>query len=198
MLVAATNQKGIVMNKKYFFFFFGLAIFYVATVNMVFARNSQSLITASQVNSDRPFSSTNKTEIINSRKRHREGNDTEQRISSKKYSSKSYQKQQTAVNISSSDLNEANFISISASQPETQLTATVSLNGQLIKSLTDDDNVLDLSPYLTLGKQIVSISGSYAPGDAAVKIEFKGKTTHISQETEGSGKLQQQLIFYVK
>ena len=199
MLVAATNQKGIVMNKKYFFFFSCLAIFCVATVSMVFARNSQSLITASQVNSDRPFTSTNRAErVINSRKRHREGNDTEQRISSKKYSSKSYQKQQTAVDISSSDLNEANFLSISASQPETQLTATVSLNGQLIKSLTDDDNVLDLSPYLTLGKQIVSISGNYTPGDASVKIEFKGKTTHISQETKGSGKLQQQLIFHVK
>ena len=177
------------MNKKKIFSC--LAIFCVATVNLVFVRNSQSTITANQVNSDR-------AEIIDSRTRHRQSNDTEQIISSKKYSSKSYQKQQTAVNISSSDLNEANFISISASQPETQLTATVSLNGQLIKSLTDDDNVLDLSPYLTLGKQIVSISGSYAPGDAAVKIEFKGKTTHISQETKGSGKLQQQLIFHVK
>ena len=179
------------MHKKYFLFFLGLAIFCVATVSMVFARNSQSVITTSQVNSDI-------AEIIDSRKRHREGNDIEQRISSRKYSSKSYQQQQTAVNISSSDLNEANFLSISASQPETQLTATVSLNGQLIKSLTNDDNVLDLSPYLTLGTQIVSISGGYTPDDASVKIEFKGKTTHISQETKGNGELQQQLIFHVQ
>ena len=186
------------MKKKCFFLFSSLAIFCVATVNIVFARNSQSLITTSQTNLDRPFTSINRSEVINLRKRHREGNDIESRISSKKHSFKSYQKQQTAVNISSSDLNEANFLRIDTSQPETQLTAIVSLNGQVIKSLTDDDNVLDLSPYLTLGKQIVSISGNYTPGDASVKIEFKGKTTHISQETQGSGKLQQQLIFYVK
>jgi hypothetical protein len=186
------------MYKKNFFFFFGLAIFCVATVSILFASNSQSQITTSQINSDRPFTSTNRAEIINFRKRHREGNGTEQRFSSKKYSFKSYQKQQTAVNLSTSDLNEANFLSISASQPETQLTATVSLNGQLIKSLTDDDNVLDLSPYLNLGKQIVSISGNYTPDRASVNIEFKGKTTHISQETTGTGQLQQQLIFYVR
>ena len=178
------------MNKKNLFFFSGLAIFCIATVSVVSARNSQSTITTNQVNSDR-------AEIIDSRERYREGNEIEQRISSRKYSSKSSQ-QQTAVNISSSDLNEANFLSISTSQPETQLTATVSLNGQLIKSLTDNDNTLDLSPYLTLGKQIVSISGNYTPDDASVKIEFKGKTTNISQKTEGSGELQQQFIFHVQ
>ncbi|WP_052055352.1 hypothetical protein [Myxosarcina sp. GI1] len=187
------------MNKKYFLFFSCLAIFCVATGSIIFARNSQSSIAASQVNLDRSFSSTYRAErVINSRKRHREGSDTEQRISSKKYSSKSYQEQQTAVDISLLDLNEANLLSISASQPETQLTATVSLNGQHIKSLTNDDNVLDLSPYLTLGKQVVSISGNYTPANAFVKIEFQGQTTHISQETQGSGKLQQQLIFHVK
>ena len=179
------------MNKKNLLFFSGLAIFCVATVNMVFARNSQSIITESQVNSDR-------AEVIDSRKRHRFGNDTEQRISSRKYLSKSDQKQQTAVNLSSSDLNEANFLSVSASKPETQLTATVSLNGQVVKSLTDDDNTLNLSPYLTLGKQTVSILGNYTPDNDSVKVEFKGRTTHISQETGGDGKLQQQFIFYVE
>ena len=186
------------MNQKYFLLSSCLAVFCVATINMVFAKNSQSLITANQVNSNKSFTSINRVErAINSRQRHREGNNNSRRISSEKYSSTSYQKQQTAVNLSSSDLRHTNFLSISTSPPETQLTATVSINGKRIKSFTDDD-VFDLSPYLTLGEQIVSISGSYTPGDASVKIEFKSKTTQVSQETRGSGELEQQLIFYVK
>ena len=94
--------------------------------------------------------------------------------------------------------NEASFLSINASQPGTQLTAGVFLNGQLIKSLTNDDNVLDLSPYLTLGEQVVSISGNYSPADTSIEIAYKGKTTRISQKTTGTGKLQQQLIFHVR
>jgi len=186
------------MNKKNLSLVSCLAIFSVATVGMVFARNSQSQMTASQINSDRSFASANRAEIVNSRKKHREGNNLELRNSSKRSSSKSYQKQQTAVDLNLSDLNEASFLSISASQPGTQLTAEVSLDGQFIKNLTDDDNLLDLSPYLTLGKQVVSISGNYIPDRASIKIEFKGKMTHISQETTGTGKLQQQFVFHVK
>ena len=187
------------MNKKNLFFFSCVAIFCVATVSIVFAKNNSSPIATGQMNSDRSSATTNRAErILNSRKRHRDGNDSKQRISPEKYLSQSVQKQQTAVNINSSDLRDANVLTISVSQPQTQLTATVSLNGQDIKNLTNDDNTLDLSPYLTLGKQIVSISGNYTPDDAAIKIEFKGKTTQISQETQGSGQLEQQFIFNVK
>ena len=184
------------MNKKRFFFFSCLAILCVATVSMVSARNGQSLVNT-RTNSDKPSTATNREEIINLRRRHT-GDYTERRNHSNKSSAKSYQNQQTAIDLSSSDLNEANFLSISASQPETQLTASVSLNGQLIKSLTDDDNVLDLSPYLTLGKQIISISGNYTPDRASIEIAYKGKTKRISQKIAGTGKLQQQLIFHVK
>jgi len=196
MLATAIIYKSIIMNKNRFFFFSCLAILSVATVSMVFAKNSQSLIN-NRANLDKS-TSANRDEIINSRIRHRADDYTEQRNRFKKSSAKSSQNQQTAVNLSSSDLNEANLLSISASQPETQLTASVSFNGQLIKSLTDDDNVLDLSPYLTMGKQVVSISGNYAPDNASIEIAYRGKTTRISQKTTGTGKLQQQFIFHVK
>lgn len=184
------------MNKNRLFLFSCLAILSVSTISMVFAKNSQSLIN-SRANLDKS-NSTNREEIINSRRRHRAGDYTEQRNRFKKSSAKSSQNQQTAVNLSLSDLNEANLLSITASQPETQLTAGVSLNGQFIKSLTDDDNVLDLSPYLTLGKQVVSISGNYTPENASIEIAYRGKKTRISQKTTGTGELQQQFIFHVK
>lgn len=194
-----SHTKDTVMNQKSFIFLSFLVILLVTTIGIVSAQKNQSPIKVTQVSQNGFGASTNRAErIINLRKRHQERNNTYQKIRAKNSLSKSYQKQQTTVNLSSSDLDKPNLLSISASPRETQLTAEISLNGQLIKSFADNHNVLDLSPYLTLGKQIVSISGNYTPSDASVKIELKGQTTHISQETKGSGKLQQQLIFQVK
>lgn len=187
------------MDKKIYIFFSFLVIFVVTTISIVFQKNSQIPIKVSQVSQNGFLESTNRpNQIINLRKRYQGGNNTYRKIRHDNSFSQSYQKQQTTVNVSSSDLDKPHVLSISASQQETQLTGEISLNGQLIKSFTGNHNVLDLSPYLTLGRQIVSISGNYTPSHASVKIELTGKTTHISQETGGSGELQQQLIFNVK
>ncbi len=157
---------------------------------MIFPKNSRESIKVDRVSHNEFLESTNRLDrVINLREKYR---------GRARYFSQSYQEQQTTINISSSALDKPHVLSISASQQETQLTAEISLNGQLIKSFTGNHNVLDLSPYLTLGRQIVSISGNYTPSHASVKIELMGKTTHISQETGGSGELQQQLIFNVK
>lgn len=186
------------MDKKILIFFSFLVIFMVTTISIVSQKKSSEAIKVSQVNQNEFLESTNKEDrIINSRKKYRGRNNTYQKIRHDNSFSQSYQEQQTTVNLRASDLDKPHVLSISASQKEIQLTAEVSLNGQLIKSLTGNHNMLDLSPYLSLGKQIVSISGNYTPSHSSVKIELSGQTTHISQETGGSGELRQQLIFNV-
>lgn len=184
------------MNQKSFIFLSFLVISFVTTIGIVSAQKNQSSIKLSQ--NELGASINREDRIINSKKIHQSHNNTYQKIRAKNSLSKSFQQQQTTVNISSSDLNQPNLLYISSSQQETQLTVEILLNGQLIESFTDNYNMLDLSPYLTPGKQTVLILGNYTPLGASIKVEFKGKTTHVSQEMKGSGELQQQLIFHVK
>ncbi|EAZ91661.1 hypothetical protein [Crocosphaera chwakensis] len=120
------------------------------------------------------------------------------KISNNNSFAQSYQEQQTSVNLSLSDLDSPCILSISSSPSETQLTGEISLNGQLIKSFTGHNNEINLSPYLMSGQQIISISGHYTPSHSSVKIELTGNSTHISQETGGSGQIKQQLIFNIQ
>lgn len=108
------------------------------------------------------------------------------------------QTQETSINIDASDLRYPHFLRVNVSQSVTQLQGQIKLDGKLIKTLSDRSTQINLSPYLSQGTNVLKISGQYFPPDAAIAVEFTGPHTQISQQTSGSGSLNQTLIIEVR
>ena len=193
------------MEKKNIIFLSFLVILMITTLSMIFQKNSRGLIKVDRVSQNGSGTSQTKFGISSHQNEFLEvanqldrvNNSSTRERENDRYFSQSYQEQETTINISSSDLDQPHILSISALQSKTYLATKIFLNGQLIKSFTGNHNVFNLSPYLTSGKQIVSILGDYTPNNSSVKIELTGQTTHIRQETGGSGEIRQKLIFNV-
>ena len=106
------------------------------------------------------------------------------------------QTQETSVNINASDLRQPHFLRINVSQAVTQLRGQIKLDGQLIQTLSNHSTQINLSPYLSRGTHVLKLSGQYFPPDADIQVEFTGPHTQVSQQTSGSGSLDQTLIIY--
>ena len=115
------------------------------------------------------------------------------RTSTQEYRQSS-QTQQTKIDLERSDLKQPHLLEISA-DPGVSLTGRVTVNGILIQELRSNRVSINLSPYLQAGRQTVEITGRYQPARASVQIEFSGPNTTITQQTSGSGQLNQVLVF---
>lgn len=73
------------------------------------------------------------------------------------------------------------------------INAAVKVDGQTIKTLTSQSEAVNLSPYLSAGRHIIEISGTYSPTSASVQILLTGPGTQISQQVSGGGTLSQTL-----
>ncbi|WP_009545872.1 hypothetical protein [Crocosphaera subtropica] len=112
--------------------------------------------------------------------------------------SQSYQEQQTQISLSQYELNRPYTLTIKTSNQGTQLQGEIRLNGRSIQSLNQHQTVINLSPYLQVGKQMIEISGNYTPINDSIIIELKSQNSQTSQTTSGTGQLQQRLIINVE
>lgn len=103
------------------------------------------------------------------------------------------QTSEIAINIDSANLGQSHILSISPPR-RIQLIGEITINGKLVKKLNNEKVALDLSRFLSPGKQIINISGSYKPEESSIQVEFLGPGTQVSQQIGGSGKLSQTLI----
>jgi hypothetical protein len=79
------------------------------------------------------------------------------------------------------------------------LNADVKVDGQTIKTLVNQSEVINLSPHLSAGQQhTVEISGTYSPASATAQILLTGPGTQISQQVSGRGVLLQTLQISVQ
>lgn len=78
------------------------------------------------------------------------------------------------------------------------LNATIKVDGQTIKTLTNQSEAVDLSPYLSSGQHTIEISGTYSPTSASVQVLLTGPGTQISQQVSGGGTLSQTLQISVQ
>ena len=131
-----------------------------------------------------------------------------QRISIQKTSSQGGSVQQTSVQTNSSQNSEivVNVDSANTRQPhilrissprDIQMIGQVTINDKVVKEFNNEGAILELSRFLSLGRQTIKISGNYKPVASSIKIEFSGLGTQVSQQTGGSGKLNQTLIINV-
>jgi hypothetical protein len=112
----------------------------------------------------------------------------------------SQQLQETSINLNVNDLQTANILRIVKvdNLNNGNLKGEVKLGGEKIKEINSNSTEINLSSLLKQGTNILEISGSYTPINSSIKVEFSGSDTLISQETGGSGKLNQRLIIKIK
>jgi hypothetical protein len=110
----------------------------------------------------------------------------------------SQQTQETTINLDSNALKQPQTLSISSSQPLTQMTGDIKVNGKSIKKLSRNSTQINLAPSLKLGKNIVVVSGRYSPANISVKFEFITPNSHVSQQVAGSGYINQTLVIKVQ
>ena len=108
------------------------------------------------------------------------------------------QVQKTTVFLESEDLKEPYLLQISASSSLTDLSGSISCNGQIIQRLSHQKTTINLSPYLQLGQNNVSIVGQYSPSRISMDVELIGPGTQVSQSMSGSGTLNQSLLIDVE
>jgi hypothetical protein len=107
------------------------------------------------------------------------------------------QTQETTISLEADQLRHPHFLCVSTTKTGTQLTGKIELNGKFIQSLNNKTKI-NLSPYLDLGKHKINISAKYRPTGDSVQIEFIGPNTQVSQQTGGSGYVNQRLIIEVQ
>jgi hypothetical protein len=95
--------------------------------------------------------------------------------------------QESTISLSSVNLKEPQTLKISSSG--TKLKGEISINGKVVQSLDKNQSEINLSPYLSTGKQKVEIKANYTPASADVSVEMSGSGSNISQQTSGNGTL---------
>ncbi len=105
--------------------------------------------------------------------------------------------QSTSINLSASELNQPLWLTIKALNGA-NLQGQIKLNGQVIQGLQGTNAQVNLSNYLSPGNHEIAVTGNYSPAQGSVIIEVNGNGTQISQQTRGTGILNQQLNMEVE
>jgi hypothetical protein len=104
---------------------------------------------------------------------------------------------ETQVNLRRDNLKYPQILNLSS--PRAELTGEISLNGKLIQKFQRKKSVnLDLSSYLSPGKNIVKISGEYYPHSSLVNLEFISPNNTITGQNSGDGRLNYLLVIKVE
>ena len=109
------------------------------------------------------------------------------------------QLQYTSINLDHSDLQQPNILRIVKvdNVGKGELKGEVKLGGQKIREINGGITEINLSSLLKPGKNILEITAVYTPINSSIKVDFEGANNFISQQTGGSGKLNQRLIIEI-
>ncbi|MEM8779636.1 MAG: hypothetical protein AAGF26_12340 [Cyanobacteria bacterium P01_G01_bin.49] len=105
--------------------------------------------------------------------------------------------QSTSIDLESSELNQPLWLSINALNGA-NLQGQIKLNGRMIQRINGSETQVNLSNYLSRGEHQLMVTGSYYPSHSSVIIELNSNTTQVSQQTSGTGSLNQQLTIGVR
>lgn len=109
---------------------------------------------------------------------------------------RSVQRQQTIIDSNSTPRRQAYVLNVSTNTT-TQLSGYILVNGIVVNQLKAKTSI-NLSPYLSKGRQKIEISGSYQPASSSVLVKLSGPGTEVSQQTGGDGRVKQTLIIDVR
>ena len=109
----------------------------------------------------------------------------------------SEQQQTTRINLDSQNIRQAHNLVI-RSDSGTELTAEITVDGIVVKTIKGRGGTVNLSRFLSRGRHNIQISGSYTPASSSVQVEFSGSGTTVDQAIEGSGIVRQIFIIDVE
>ena len=166
--------------KNLLFLVCGIAL--IVTVTSAFAQNflhnSQSSSVQSDVQSDSQSSSVQSENNSDS--------DSDMTsFTSQQSSSDSSGYQRSSLTLSAANLRQPHMLSINTSG--NQMTGEITVNGKVVKKISNNKVEIDLSPYLSVGEHTVEISARYAPTSSSVSVELSGPGTNITQQNSGNG-----------
>ncbi|MGF1568411.1 MAG: hypothetical protein ACFCVD_10130 [Nodosilinea sp.] len=105
-------------------------------------------------------------------------------------------RQETQLRINFANLNQSYRLTVQTSGAA--LTGDIKVNGRTIHRLGTSVSSLNLSPHLSMGENLVEISGTYTPAQAAVQISLVGPGTTVSHQMSGQGQLSSQIRLLVQ
>lgn len=103
----------------------------------------------------------------------------------------SAQRQVNTVTLDAANLSEPHILTI---ETTADLNGDIVINGESVTALTTGTTTLDVAPYLRgTATATISITGSYSPKDAAIRLQFEGPNILVEQQSTGAGQLDYQL-----
>ena len=74
----------------------------------------------------------------------------------------------------------------------------VKMNGKVIKTIANNSLELNLAPMMKVGRYEIEISGTSPRIDDTILVNFTGKNTNVTQQSSGSGRIDQKLVIDVQ
>jgi hypothetical protein len=74
----------------------------------------------------------------------------------------------------------------------------VKMNGKVIKTISNNSLELNLAPMMKAGRYEIEISGTSPRIEDTISINFTGKNNNFTQQSSGSGIINQKLVIDVQ
>jgi aspartyl/asparaginyl-tRNA synthetase len=111
------------------------------------------------------------------------------------------QVQSTSISIDRADLTQPHILRVQGStndDPIRMQRVEVKVNGKVVRSIVNKSLQLNLAPLLKVGRSEVEISGTSPRPDDTISVNFTGKNTQVSQQSSGTGIVNQILVINVR
>lgn len=109
--------------------------------------------------------------------------------------------QSSSVSIDRADLSQPHILRVQGSannSPVQMKKIDVKVNGKLVKSIANSSLELNLAPMMKTGSYEVEISATAPSSDDTISVNFNGKNTNVTQQSSGSGTVNQKLVINVR
>ncbi len=111
------------------------------------------------------------------------------------------QVQSTTVSLNRADLSQPHILRVQGSTnnaPVRMERVEVKMNGKVIKTIANNSLELNLAPMMKAGRYEVEISATSPRIDDTILVNFTGKNTNVTQQSSGSGRIDQKLVIDVQ
>ena len=111
------------------------------------------------------------------------------------------QVQSTTVSLDRADLSQPHILRLQGSTnnaPVRMERVEVKMNGKVIKTISNNSLELNLAPMMKAGRYEIEISGTSPRIEDTISINFTGKNNNFTQQSSGSGIINQKLVIDVQ
>jgi hypothetical protein len=111
------------------------------------------------------------------------------------------QVQSTTISVDRADLTQPHILRVQGSADDSPIRmkrVEVKVNGKVTRSIVNKSLELNLAPLLKVGRYEIEISGTSPRPDDTISVSFTGKNTNVTQQSSGTGVINQILVINVR